>query len=827
VASPDSPYPLGTPVTDPRLLQTRRDPRLLQTRRTEIASALEAVAPVQGTGNRHVAVIGEQRSGRSTVLLEVARRAAADRGRLMVWLRGAEDLHLDSQGLTRNLLTATAEGLAQATGAVASPWYGAWRDRVYLRDRSPSTEQDVLSSALVLAVDPEGEIHRAVVERDLAALGMLAREAGLEGIVVCIDDASALTEDVALVEELVSTFDTVGGYNLLMAGLPVMAMHFRQAVSPCLARFTPVVLAPFRGPHQIFTSLSAPLTGPTSDWIQANDAAFLYDVLRLTGGNPYELMLVGHHLWVTCQRGEQDRYALTPRVLDRVIPSLALLASGGDALLDGAQAIDRLADEHVRQAVELAALSGLTVRQIAIARILKIESVDADRVDRAILTASIGEETERVLAELDELQEAGVIQLHADGEHFNVVGGQPASVLLKYQARGRIGAEVSSQPSGLNYLLAVGHPVARDATRRTLEAVEGSVSSLGYSAILSQDGSAGRLSPRPAIRGLSGSGGIDPLVQAEIDLIPQSPTVYERIAELVAQDNPAVALVYIGVTHGREHLEYTELWDLPVSVSQEDIAHASSTVSEEWVPVVTAADLNWSGSEFAVLRGDAARQALIVLQRYAATAAVHLLFDHWYKDRDSQALARAHQIGDEAVATMRATGLSDSELAGELSGMLSRIGFLKSFGDSLLDEARTALEDALGTGVADDWVTRWNLANVAARQGDVAEAMTQLDTVAEAVTDWSGNAFVLVFIPGRAAADCLIKLTDAGAAALLELQRAVVAVSGGDDGELEKALDLCRASEDSGAAQAAEWVAASLTVTGSTPQSTFSRNASP
>lgn len=800
MVSADSPYPLGTPVVEPRLLQNRR---------IEIATALEAVAPARGTSDRHAVVLGEQRSGGSTVMLEVARRAAAERGRLVVWLRGADDISCSWQRLTRHLVTATVEALAGATAA--APWYLAWRDRVYLRNSSPSRERDLLSSALALAVDREAEIDRAVLERDLEALLRLAREAGLTGIVVCIDDASSLTEDVALVEELLGMFDAVGDYGLLLAGLPVTAEHFVQAASPCLARVMPVWLHPFRGTQQVFTSLSAPLTGPARDWLHADDAAFVLDVLRLTGGRPYELMLVGHHLWLTCQRGEQDRYALTPRVLDRIIPHLSLLASGGDDLLDGAQAIDRLPEEHVRQAVDLVALSRLTLRQIAIARVLEIGRDDADHVDSSILTANLDEETERVLTEVEELQATGVIQVHADRKGFSVVGGQRASVLLKYKARARIGAEISSQPFELDFIGTVGRALARDAARRTRDSLEGGAAALGSSSLVSEEG-AGRLSPRPAIRRLNTSSGLERLVAAEIDIVPVSVRQFERIAELLTEEDPAVALVYTSLTHGREQLEYTELWEVPRSVAQEDVARAWAAIIEDWEPVVSTADLEWSGSEFAVLRGEMARQALIVMQRYAATSAVHRLFDRWYAGRDDRTLARAQEIGDEAVATMRATGMSEWELGGELSGMLSRVGFLKSFSEETLDQARTALIDALRIGSADTWVTKWNLANVAARQGDSADAMTQLEEVGHLIADWRGQAFVLTFIPGRPPVDCLVKVTDVGIAALLELQRAVVRVSRGDDVDLSEAIARCRASDDDGPARAAGWVEGSLTM---------------
>lgn len=261
------------------------------------------------------------------------------------------------------------------------------------------------------------------------------------------------------------------------------------------------------------------------------------------------------------------------------------------------------------------------------------------------------------------------------------------------------------------------------------------------------------------------------------------------------------------MTNAGEELEYTELWELPDDVTHEDVAEAWSTVTEEWEPVVAAAELKWNGSEFVVLRGESARQALIVLQRFAARSAVQLLFARWYEDGDEDALTRAHQMGDGAIAAMRATGLSELELAGELSGMLSRVGFLKSFDDALLNEARAALEAALQTGDADEWVTKWNLANVTARQGDARAALRHLDDVEEALKDWQGNAFVLVYVPGRAVADCIVKITDVGIGALLKLQRAVFTHAIDADNDcLKEAVDCCRASADSGAVQAAHVV---------------------
>ena len=290
--------------------------------------------------------------------------------------------------------------------------------------------------------------------------------------------------------------------------------------------------------------------------------------------------------------------------------------------------------------------------------------------------------------------------------------------------------------------------------------------------------------------------------------MPWGAEQFGRIGDLLTQDELAVALVYTAVTHGREQLEYTELWEVPPDLAQEDIAQAWSSVIEEWEPVAAAADIGWGGSEFVVVQGEDARQALIVLQRYAATSAVHSLFERWHAERDQHDLRRAQQIGDEAVATMRSTGLSEWELGGELSGMLSRVGFLKSLDETLLEEAQEALEDALRTGVADAWVTRWNLVNVLARRGGRRDALELLGEMPDATEQWSGYAYVLVYVPGRPGAESLLKITDAGIAPLTELQAAlIVAEETGDISadQLGAAITACIESGDTGAMRAAEW----------------------
>lgn len=762
-----SPYQFSTPVTDPELLENRH---------LEIEVALDAVACSDGAEPVHALIVGPQRSGRTSVLLEVARRARLERARLPVWLRLPEETLPSSSSLTRHLLTAMVETMARQHPGPPPPWYSAWRDRVYLRSTAPSTDSDLLGSSLILATDREGEIDPSVFLSDLETLRGRAAELGFSGFLIVIDDATELTQDVALLEHLVESFDAVDDFRLALAGLPEAATHFFEAASPCLRRLRPVVLRPFRGPHQVWRCLRAPLEEEGLERLperRLEDAGFVHDLLRLTGGNPFELMLVAHHLWLACEMGEQDHFALTARVFDRLIPHLSVFVSGGEELRLGAEAMDSLSPEQMRQALDLTALSGLSVRQIAIARCLGITSRDAETVDRGILTADLNSAIERVRDELQALQAAGVIQLTSDSARFVIPGGRAASVLLKYKARARVGEAVSSRPFDLDFLLAVGRPLARDAMTHTLRSFEGATS-LGSAAVEAQGVGSGRLSPRPAVRELVADGELRRLVDAEIDLLPWTNADLARISELVAERDPAIALAYTAIADDQDQLEYLELWEWPGGLDQHALDERFAAVSEDWAPIVEKSELRWRGSEAAVVTGGLARRALILLLPWSATMAVNALFSEWMQNRDGEVLGRAAALADEAGAAMRESGLPDRELGGQLSAILSRLGFLTSFDDNNLEGAGEALQEALRVGAADGWVTRWNLANIAAREGRFEESQSHLLRVSEDIAGWEGSAFVLFFAPGQAAEDCLVTIHRSSAELLLKLQRSLV-----------------------------------------------------
>ena len=440
-------------------------PRLLRNRRREIGSLVNRVAPLEG-GAGHALIVGEARTGRTSTLLEVARRVEADRNALGVHLQLLDD-DLTSSGLPRALLGAAIERLASEADPPPD-WYLAWCDRVHLRDQSAASVRDLFVSSLSLAADGSAIPGPAVLQRDLRTLSRLAAERGYGRIVVYADDAGALLEDVSLIERLVADLDAAGSWALILATDVTGIGHLVEAVSPCLRRFRAIPLQPFWSPEQIRRCLTAPLD-PDADsgLMPRDDMSLLLDILRLTTGNPFEIALVARNLWMACALGEQEHYELTPRVLRRVVSELSFYTGVDEDLLDGVRAVRNLAPEEIAPALDLIALSRLTTRQIAIARALGLPNGE-DAISCRILECDLDEEAARVVEDVEELERKGVVSLTDEGR-FAVQGSRTAAMVLKYEARSLLGPGGAERAFDIPFLPCVGMPLAADCAKRVRE----------------------------------------------------------------------------------------------------------------------------------------------------------------------------------------------------------------------------------------------------------------------------------------------------------------------------------------------------------------------
>jgi hypothetical protein len=781
-----TPYQAGGVITDPNLLALRGG---------EIDRALNTIAPQDGPA-RHVALIGDRRCGRTSVLTEVLRRVQDERCRIVVRLRPLPTQLADDAALIKHLLIAAVEAVAASVGGQPD-WYEDWRRRVYLRDTSPGTAADLLNSSLIFARDPDAVIDPILLAADLRALATAAEGAGFRGIVASLDDAGDLTADTSLTEQLLAGFDEAGGWHLIIAALPTTIDHFAEAVSPCLHRFAAIAITEFWR-HEIVSCLSAPLeTSERERWIAPGDLALVRDLERLTGGNPFEVMLAATRMWEACSMGEADRFTLTPRVLDRVVRDLAFLTGGRD-LLDGAMAIRRLARDQMPNALELVAFSGLTAREIAIARCLNVDSRDATVVRKTGTHEEVERLYEEVLAELHRLEQADVITLSPDRETFSVRGGRAAFVLLKYEARAALGPQVSDRRFGLGYLSTVGRALLRDVFTATSERIGGTDRLASHAAQLSA-GRTVRQAPRAAARSVTRECSAAPIFRGELDLSIGPASSSDTVREALMADRAvSLALVSAGVSDDQDQFEYVELWMIPAGVDQDALTEALAAALDDAMETIDLAGLRWRGTEGAIIAEPLAHDVLVAVAPFAAILGVGRLFESYVETGSDSQIAAACAVASKSAAALRPAPRS-WQRGVFLGPLLSNLGFLLSFDDDQLEEARSALLESLAEGEGDDWVTRWNVANVAARIGELGEALNSLNELERDLGDWDSSAHVLMFVPGLEARKSMIHVNGKAAArAVLGLQRALIGLADESPDSVERLsqeLESLRRSE--------------------------------
>ncbi len=785
---------------NPYSLLPAKNPRLLRTRRGQIRLLLDSVAPAVG-GASHALVCGPPRSGRSSILEEAARRAREERDCLVVTIRLFEE-DLTHSGLTRTVLGAVVEQIASLHDTEPD-WYRAWCNRVLLRDTSPMSINDMFVSSLAFAAEPLATIDPAVLDRDLRTLARLARDAGRNRVLVVFDDADALLEDSLLVDRLFASFGTAEGFALIMAARFSGLGHLADAVSPSLRTCTVVGVPPFWSPGAINACLSGPLDSGEEDQLipRENRMRLLADVLQLSGGSPFDIAVIGAQMWEACRAGEQEHYELTPRIFERVLPMLTMYTGGRDDLAEAVEAVRGLPADRLECALRLVALSELNVGQIAVARAIGLPHTDGTALGQRLGSCDLDKERARTIAELEQLENDGVVSLSEDGESFKVRGGRLAALTLKCQARTLLGSKTADQPFEMPFLATVGEPIARECLAVVRARVTGA-ETLAFQPLYNTAGSAAGTRLHAALNRQR-------FDHADLDLFPTVDEADQRLAPcLIAPDERVIVVVELTLVAGGDDVACVEMWEAPVGTTTNDVNEAVSSVLDEWKPLIEKAGVTWRSSQAVALTGSAARVAVTQLVPMSAATAITRLFEAWRSGESPDGLERCLDVATDAVAALRDLRGSDSGRGFEYRDLLSRRGFLLSLGDTRLDDAVTDLERARERGPGDGWVTDWNLANLALRTGNVERALGYLADVHEQATNENSGAIVVFHVPGRAVHDSIAMIGRAGVHQLLPLQCTIAErlLADGPEEPLLAALAVCVDSDDEAVRTVAQWV---------------------
>ncbi len=525
-------------------------------------------------------------------------------------------------------------------------------------------------------------------------------------------------------------------------------------------------------------------------------------MLRLTSGNPFEIALVGYHLWVACRLGEQEHYELTPKVLDRVLSDLARHSGGSAELRGGAKAVRQLPPERMRDALDLVALSELTARQVAIARALGLPNSSGE-LNPKLLTSDLDSEEDKVRTQLEELEERGVVSLDDDGR-FSVQGGHQVAIALKYHARSFAGSD-PERPFGIPFIACVGDPLIDECARRAARELEGA-RRLASGKLLSPTTSASAARLRAALEGV-------PFAGVELHLEERDTESLDAMSEIIGRDaDRTIAVINFTVSADGDELNLIDVWSIPDGVDSHQINEALSAAIDGCQPLIEAAEHTWNGVHQVLYHGQTARNVLIMLMPTSAAVALRERYSAWAAGEREEGPTHAAELSRRIVDTLRMRRSPDRW---ELSRALSRHGLMLSLFEERTDEALAALEDAIERGPGDGWVTRWNIAHVLARRGEHSRAADTLDAIANAVGKRANVVMCAFFLPGRPARHSLIDVTAANAAAIYALQLAVIAQLAGapDRDALDEALADC-AEADPEAMKVAKWA---LDAFGATP----------
>lgn len=406
--SAQNPYDFRAPIRSPTRLAGRDD---------ELEEIDELLRGAAVGSPSHFSLFGPPGMGKSSLLNAVG-NIAGRRDLLPVRVDLRDTLVESPLAFYGAVFDAALEGLRDL-GAIdeAAPVMESWVQHTLLGNSDhPAEGGRCLQTGLLIAARMNG---KAVEE--------LGAEKGLQGVVLELDSAEALEDSKEIAPSLMEFAQATTTLTIVTAGERAGPL---QAAAP--RGWTQIEVGPFGRPGQTMEAIMKPLVD-VEEVGRPPSFQTAREILDLTDGRPYEVNLVNHFVWEAMTQGEQTDFALSEAVLSRVLGELE--SRGRHSAGSAVDLIGRLSAESLRSIAALAPFEGLTVREIALVRLM-FDDFDDDALQAA--------EAE-VTGELLRLAEFGVLKM--DGERFEIEGGAEARLYLRYAAERRIDMKVESGES--------------------------------------------------------------------------------------------------------------------------------------------------------------------------------------------------------------------------------------------------------------------------------------------------------------------------------------------------------------------------------------------
>ena len=409
-----NPYDFGSPISDKQKFADR----------TEELEKIEEYLDLSVGDNPsyyHLAFTGSRAAGK-TSLVNLTKQLAEDREFLPVKVPLNEDLvRSDVEFFTRLIDEIMTVGVENGMyNGVGSKTHRKFRQVVDTLDLEVQFDLPfTFGSAYIGAKTNEGSsrITQRVLINDFEELHNEAEANGMSTIVILLDECDLLSTNKALLQKIRNIFTEMDGYILVLSGTEKMFPDLSDTFSPLPRSFVTINVENFDNHEDTRECIVKPLPDGEKGLINPQT---IDDVHRITGGSPYEINLISHHMYRRYKKEEKDEISLSKQVLDDVLKEVERLRQEGHHEI--ADQIMRLSDMDLKVLISSIEFPNAPREWLLKYSLLNNFDEIGERSKSQIL-----EQNQNIIERLlsDEI-------LSSDNNHVQFAGGQFDSLYLRY-----------------------------------------------------------------------------------------------------------------------------------------------------------------------------------------------------------------------------------------------------------------------------------------------------------------------------------------------------------------------------------------------------------
>lgn len=144
-------------------------------------------------------------------------------------------------------------------------------------------------------------------------------------IIIIMDECDVLGNSRVNLEKLRNIFMNIRGFMLVLTGTEALFPLIDDVFSPIIRQFKKINVGPFDKEEETRDCVRKPLQNLDIDPYEILDRETLFDIPAihdLSGGRPYEIQLLCHHLFRGVQQGRVSKMTITSDILDEVLDTL-------------------------------------------------------------------------------------------------------------------------------------------------------------------------------------------------------------------------------------------------------------------------------------------------------------------------------------------------------------------------------------------------------------------------------------------------------------------------------------------------------------------------